>query len=124
MTTFGQEMRELAQEMTEEFSEELGMSTLRRKTGQTYDPDLGTNTPTYTEYTAYMVFTNIETEEVQNADYLKEHEKCVVAGDDLGLKPQRDDLVVKPDATSHRVVYVGTDQFSAAYIIHIEKKNA
>ncbi len=123
-TTFGQEMVELAQELTEEFSEEIGLSTLKRPNGQAYNADTGAYTETFLDYTAYMVFENIQAEEVQNIDYMKEHEQCTVAGDDLTVTPQNNDIVQKPDTTKHRVVNVLTDQYGAAYIMHIERKNA
>ena len=122
--TFGEEMADLAQELTEEFSSEIGLSTLKHLTGNTYNPDTGAYTPTYSTQTAYMVFEDIQAEEVQNASYLAEHEQCTVAGDDLTVAPVKDDLIVKQDTTSHRVVHVKRDQYAAAYILHIERKNA
>jgi len=124
MATFGEEMADLAQDLTEEFSAEIGLSTIRRQTGTAYDPDTGVHTPTYSNSTAYMVFEDIQSEEVQNMAYMNEHEQCTVAGDDLTFVPKKDDLIVKPDTTPHRVVHVGTDQFGAAYVMHIERKNA
>ena len=121
--TFGEEMADLAQELTEEFSAEIGLSTLKHLTGSAYNTDTGTYAPTYSTQSAYMVFDGIQAEEVQNVAYRAEHEQCTVAGDDLTVAPVRDDLIVKPDATSHRVVHVITDQYAAAYVLHIERKN-
>lgn len=121
MTTFGQDMAQLAQELTLEFSEETGISYLIHYTGNVYDPVTGTHVPTTVQETAYMVFEDIESDEVQDISYLAKHRQCTIAGDDLTVAPVRDDIIVTPDAVNHRIVDVKTDQYTAAYILHIER---
>lgn len=121
MTTFGQEMRELAVELTEEFAEEIGESTIIHITGSAYDTELGENVNTTVQNTALVTFTKIKASEVSDVSFRKEHEKAIVAGDNVTFVPAIDDTVVKPAGTQHRVVRVGKDMYNAAYILYIEK---
>lgn len=121
MSTFGEDMRELASELTEEFSEEIGESTLLHLISNTYNAELGENVRETSPETAYITFTGIKESEVSDISFRKEHEKAIVAGDSLLVAPAIDDYVVKPEGTEHRVVAVKKDQYKAAYIMYIEK---
>ncbi len=120
--TFGSEIREVAQELTEEFSEELGMSTLVYVDSQTYDTETGSSSETTTSKAAYMTFTKIESAEVSDESFIKKHQKVIVAGDDLDSAPSSGDRVIKFSGSEHRIVSVNVDQYKAAYIMYIEKK--
>ena len=122
MTTFGQEMRELAQEMTKEFSEELGMSKIFHVIGSSYNSTSGQQHTLYSEHEAYATFTDITAKEELNESYRRDHRKCVIAGDDISIEPRIDDLIKDTDGNKHRVVKVGVDQYKAAYILHFKKK--
>ncbi len=122
MTTFGQEMRELAQDLTEEFSEELGMSELHHIIGTDYDTETGEHTVQYSKHQAYAAFEDIDIREVSDESYVNDHRKCTIAGDDISITPIMNDLVVDTDGELHRIDKVTTDQYKAAYIIHFERK--
>jgi len=124
MATFGEKMADVAQSLTRTFSEEIGLSTVKRLGSDAYNPDTGVYTPVYTTSTAYVVYTKIESEEPLNEKYMQEHEQAIVAGDDLTFAPKNGDIIVKPDATEHRIVNVKADKYGAAYVMHVERKNA
>ena len=122
MSDYGLEFSDLASELVAEFSEELGVATLRRLTGQTRDVDAGTIIPTYTDYQALMVFDEIESS-IQD-EYTKEHQLVIIAGSDIATVPDEGDLIVKQDGVSHKIVAVMVDQYEASFICHIQRKPA
>ncbi len=121
--SFGQEMRELATELTEEFSEEIGMSTIYHVSDRAYDTATGESDDTYDKHQAYMVFEDIKENEVENIAYRDAHMKTTVAGDDIPIVPVVNDLVETPEATLHRIERVLNDQYGAAYILYVERKH-
>ena len=121
MTTFGQEMRELAVELTEEFSEDIGESTIIHNTGSVYDTDTGENVTTTEQESMAVTFTAIKASEVADISFRLEHEKAIVAGDNVTFVPAIDDNVLKPGGTTHRIAKVRKDMYSAAYVMYIEK---
>lgn len=121
MPTFGEEMKALASELTEEFSAELGKSLFIKLLSDTYDPVTGDSVKNTSQESVYMVFEEIENNEEHDASYLRAHMQCTVAGQDISVVPARDDTVVTPEGTYHRVVNVKFDQYRAAYVMHIER---
>ena len=120
MSNYGVEFGELAQELVAEFSEELGIATLKHLSGETYDSDTGMNVPTYDDYQALMVFDEIETDG-GNREYETEHQLCIIAGGDIPVEPAQGDLIEKQTGTRHRIVMVIVDQYQASYMLHIER---
>lgn len=121
--TFGSSMRSLASELTQNFSGELGLSTIKHLVGNAYDSVTGDSTLTYQDEQAYVVFSDIKSAGVADESYLKDHMQCVVAGDSLTFTPTTNDLIVSTDGKSHRVVDVLSDQYGAAHIMYVEKKH-
>ena len=117
---YGIEFSELAQELVAEFSEELGEATLKHLGGDVYDAETGARTPTYTDYTALMVFDEIEA--LENGVYEAEHQLCIIAGDDIPVSPDNGDLIEKQSGTQHKIVAVIVDQYEASFVLHIERK--
>ena len=115
-------MREIAQELVREFSEELGMSKLFHVIGTHYNSTTGVHTSLYSEHEVHAPFTNISAKEESNESYRKHHRKCVIAGDDITVAPRIDDLIEDTDGNKHRVVQSNVDQYKAAHILHFEKK--
>ncbi len=115
--TFGSEMRELAVELVEEFSEEIGEASLHHITEVDYDTTTGKHTETYNVTKALMTFEDIRSDEVEDISFLSAHTKCTIAGDDIPDVPTVNDLITMPSGTTHRVERVTTDQYSAAYIL-------
>jgi len=120
VSSHGVDFSELAQELVAEFSEELGTATLKHLTGDTYSADTGGRTPAYTDYTTLMVFDEIET--TGDGVYEKEHQLCIIAGDDIAVTPDNGDLIQKQSGSQHKIVAVIVDQYEAAYFIHIQRK--
>lgn len=120
MSNYEIEFSELAQELVEEFSEELGQATLKHLIGEAYDDDTGVNAPTYDDYSALMVFDEIEAKD--SGTYEAEHQLCIIAGNDVPVQPSNGDLIQKQSGTQHKIVMVIVDQYEAAYILHIQRK--
>jgi hypothetical protein len=120
--TFGVDMAELATDLIADFSTEIGTSTIRHNTGESYDTTTGTSTPTYSDHVLLIAFDEIQSEEVQEESYLKNHQMAIVAGNDITITPEEGDLVTKPAGTTHKIVAVMTDQYEAAYFCHIQRK--
>lgn len=120
MSDYGIEFSDLASELVAEFSEELGQATLKHLTGSVYSDDTGTRTPTYANHPALMVFDEIEAE--GDKVYEKEHQLCIIAGNDITAVPDNGDFIIKQSGTEHKVVAVLVDQYEAAYNLHIERK--
>ena len=124
MSEFGDDMRGLAVELTEFFSEELGELEIKHVIGQTHDTSTGTTVTTYSTETAYITFTEIEAKDISDQSMIATHMKAVVAGDNITFEPSNGDLVQFKDLTYHKVEEVKLDQFDAAYMMIVEKKNA
>ncbi len=120
MSNYGIEFGELAHELVEEFSEELGNATLKHLTGDAYNDDTGVRAPTYDDHEALMVFDEIEAQEA--GTYENEHQLCIIAGNDVPVQPTNGDIIQKQSGTQHKIVMVIVDQYEASYILHIERK--
>ncbi len=121
--TFGVDMAELATELVAEFSTEIGVSTLRQITGDTYDTTTGLLTPAHTDHETLIAFDEIQSEEATSESYLAEHQMAIIAGNDITVEPQEGWFIIKPGgASTHRIVSVITDQYSAAFFCHIQRK--
>jgi len=122
MSTFGTEMSDLATELVYDFSEEIGLSQFKYITGTSYNTVSGKHETVYNSEPAYMVFEDIQSSEVQNASYVSEHLQVTIAGNDLSKKPKTGDIIVMPDDTEHSIEFVTSDQYSASFVLHIERK--
>jgi hypothetical protein len=120
VSDYGIEFSDLASDLVAEFSEELGQATLKHLTGSVYSDDTGARVPTYANHQALMVFDEIETE--GDKVYEKEHQLCIIAGNDITVVPDNGDFIIKQSGTSHKIVAVLVDQYEAAYNLHIERK--
>ncbi len=123
MPTFGEEMRRLASELTEDFSEEIGKSSIHHITGRDYDTEEGKNTNTFLIESTYIVFEDINSNEVNDISYTDTHMKATIAGDEITFIPAIDDIVETPEKTYHRVDRVIKDQYNAAHILYVEMKH-
>ncbi len=121
--SFAEEMQELAVELTTEFSEDIGDSTLHILTGKTRDTETGIHVKTWSTEVAPMVYSDISEKEVADGSYRIAHMKCTVAGNNLLSEPKQDYLIEMPDGTVHRIVDVKWDQYKAAYTMFVERKN-
>lgn len=121
------DFQETAQELCEEFGEDVGKSTLYHLTGEAYNTETGANTPTWTTHEAYMPEEKIKTGTFASTgfgspEYYKDHRMITVAGLDLSVAPAIGDLVQPNGAlVAHKVVYVDKDMYQAAYVLHVMK---
>jgi len=120
--TFGVDMATLAEELIAEFSTEIGMSTVKHRTADAYDRVSGAHVPTWTDYAVLIAFDEIESEEATSDSYIRKQQLAIIAGHDIAVAPAEGDYIVKPSGSSHRVVMVVTDQYSAAYFCHIKRR--
>ncbi len=121
--TFGIDMAELATELVAEFSTEIGVSTVRQVTGESYNTTTGAMAPTYADHSLLVAFDEIQSEEATSESYIKEHQLAIIAGDDISVEPAEGWFIIKPNGgTTHRIVAVITDQYQAAYFCHIQRK--
>ena len=121
--SFADDMRELASDLTEEFSEDIGKSIFKHLVIDIYDTDQGKVSKEYEEYPVNAVYEKIKASGVIDAAYISEHTQCTIAGSEIDVVPSVKDLIVFPDGTTHKIISRDFDQFKAAFILHVEKKN-
>lgn len=112
-------------ELIQFFGEKFGYSTFRSKTGESYNPTTGTNTPVYADSQAYMAGDEMMgglLASRYSQEYQQENMLVYVHGDDIP-KPQAGD-VVQPAwlTTSHKVIHADGDMFTIAWILHVQRK--
>lgn len=117
MTTLGDKFKAAAQKNVLKFS--IGTYDYQ-KLSSSYDPDTGdvTNAESVVKIPAARY--NISDDKRASMSYSEETCIIVMAGLDLGsVVPKTGGIIIFPDDTRHRVVYVEPDQYGAAYFAHV-----
>lgn len=121
MTTFGEEMAELATELCEEFS--VGTYTYF-ESDTDYDTTTGrvTNNPISVHNIPAARYDYSEENRV-NRTFAKKVWVVVMDGFHLGVVvPVEGGIVEFPDGSQHVIEDVETDQYGAAYILYVQQK--
>ena len=120
MTTLAEKFTAAADRAVAKFS--VGTYTYKEITGETYDPDTGVVTRPEVTVSVPAARYNIADDKRAQMSYSERTSIVVMAGADLGaVVPQVGGLVIYPDGSRHRVVYVESDQYGAAHFLHVTR---
>lgn len=121
MTTFGDEMRDLAAELNEEFS--IGLYEYKTLS-PSYNPATGVVTPNPVRVTDIPAAKFDYSEERRvNKTFSEKIWVVSMAGEHLGTAvPIEGGIVVFPDSTEHIIRHVVTDQYGANYLLYVDAK--
>jgi len=120
--TFGEEMKEAASEIIDEFSRELGPISIVIVSNRDYDTSTGVTSETKTPEETLAVFTSISVKEVPDQSFRDKHMKVLIAGEDIASIPNVGDLILNQSGEYHRIADVYTDQYEALYTMYVENK--
>jgi hypothetical protein len=118
MTALSDKFKQAAQKVVAKFS--VGDYSYQDISGETYNADTGT--VTRVPITTLVPAARYEVDEDKRASLSYSEDTCIVAmaGLDLGaVVPKVGALVVFPDTTRHRIVYIERDQYDACYFLHV-----
>ena len=118
MTTLADKFLTAAQKTVLKFS--VGTYTYQDVSGETYDTDTGVVDRPVVETQVPAAVYAISDDKRAQMTYSED--TCIVsmAGLDLGsVIPAVGGLVIFPDGTKHRIVLVESDQYGAAYFLHV-----
>jgi len=120
MTSLGDKFKEAAKKSVAKYS----IGTYSYKFGSSvYDPDTGAVSRAPTSKDVPAARYNITKDKRDQMSYTDDTCIVVIAGLELGdVVPQIGGIVVFPDLTKHRVVWVEPDQYGAAYFLHVTVK--
>ena len=102
----------------------LGNMTLTKVTGNAYNTTTGTYTETTSTVSVPGVLDEIDVMKYEKS-YAEKHFLCILDGVSLaGVVPKVGDYITIPAGTKHKVVHKETDQYAAAYFLHLSEQPA
>lgn len=129
--TKGEKFRLKASEIIYKFARENGKSTYHEidASSGSYDTATGKVTESTETHSCYMAFDEIAMSIVSTGNtpvidpqFLKDNMLALIAGDDLGFKPQEDAYITPVGETGrHRIIMVVSDMYQALYQCYITR---